>query len=218
MISLLGTSLVLLAQLQALVLPGEILTYEVSSARFGRMGEARFSVSENEGVVRLAFDMTTKVLLLRASDHTASYLDAASLRTLRYTKRERSPLGGRDEDVAIDHAAGTWVEGGKTHPLASPDPLDELSIIYLVRNIRLRNGEERVLTRHFDTARNPIRVRSIASEQVDIVEMHVPDARQNSGVSVLRIHLSRDERSVPLVIESSMPLAGRVTMTLTGAR
>jgi hypothetical protein len=44
--------------------------------------------------------------------------------------------------------------------------------------------------------------------------MQVPDKRQQSGFSILRFHLSRDERRLPIRIESTMPLAGRVTMTL----
>lgn len=209
-----------LAQLEPLVIPGERLVYEVRSARFGDMGQAEFQTATLEdGTVRLSFDFSARVLLFKVSDHTYSELDPLTLRSRRYVKRERSPLGSRDEDVVIDHAASTWTAQGESRPLASVDPLDELSIIYLIRNMQLAPGADHVIERHFDAARNPIRVRRLvdSADSVDIVEMIVPDARQKNGSSVLRFHISRDARRLPLRIESSMPMAGRVVMTLVSA-
>lgn len=208
--------LLVLGQFQPLVIPGERLTYEVSSARFGRMGRAHFSVTTlASGAYRLAFNFDARILLFKASDHTYSELEAVSLRTLRYGKRERSPVGSRTEDVVIDHAASTWTDNGKTRVLASSSTLDELSFIYLIRNIELAVGEERVLTRHFDQARNPVTIRAVSfTEDIEILEMSVPDARQKSGFSRLRFHLARDPRRTPVRIESNMPVAGRITMTL----
>ena len=210
-----GTVLLLLAQMQPLIIPGERLTYDVSSSRFGDMGQAVFSVTElDNGNVQLSFEFDARVLLFRASDRTTSELDYANLRTVRYRKRERSPLGGRDEQVVIDRVARTWTEDGRVHPLASADPLDELSMIYLIRGLDLGNAEHRIVMRHFDEARNPIHLRATAAEHADIIEMRVPDPRQDHGESVLRFHISRDPARVPLRIESTMPVAGRVTMTL----
>ena len=208
--------LLVLAQTQPLVIPGERLTYEVSSARFGKMGQAHFSVTTLEsGALRLAFDFDAKVLFFKASDHTFSELDPVSLRTLRYGKRERSPVGSRDENVVVHHGSATWVENGRANILASSEALDELSFIYLIRNIELAVGEERVMTRHFDQARNPVRIRAVSfSEDVEVIEMSVPDKRQKNGLSTLRFHLARDPRRTPLRIESNMPVAGRIVMTL----
>ena len=216
MIPLVVPFLLVLGTYQPLVIPGERLTYEVSSARFGRMGRAQFSVTTlDNGALRIGFDFDARVMLFKASDHTFSELDPVNLRTLRYIKRERSPVGSRDEHVVIDHATATWTEKGRSQALASDDALDELSFIYLIRNIALAPGEELVLTRHFDAVRNPVRLRALAGGlDADIVEMSVPDKRQKSGFSTLRFHLSRDARRVPMRIESTMPLAGRVTMTL----
>jgi hypothetical protein len=208
--------LMILGQFQPLVIPGERLNYEVTSARFGRMGRAQFSVTaQANGTLRLGFDFDARVLLFKASDHTFSELDAVTLRTVRYAKRERSPVGSRDEDVFIDHANATWSENGRFQRLAADDALDELSFIYLIRNMALAPGEEVVLTRHFDAVRNPVRLRAIAGDsEADIVEMSVPDRRQKSGVSTLRFYLARNARRTPLRIESTMPVAGRVVMTL----
>jgi hypothetical protein len=208
--------LLCLAYWQPLIIPGERLTYDVRSARLGKLGHATFSVTALEsGAVRLAFDFEARVLLFKASDHTSSELDPSTLTTLRYSKRERSPVGKRDEQVTIDYATSTWHDGSATRSLASSDALDELSFIYLVRSLELAPGEERMVARHFDEARNPVAIRAVAQkENADIVEMRVPDKRQQSGVSVVRFYLSRDARRLPLRIESIMPVAGRITMTL----
>jgi hypothetical protein len=212
--------LLLLGQLQPLVIPGERLTYQVSSARFGDMGHAHFTVSTLEsGNIALAFDFDARVLLFKASDHTDSELDPKALRTVRYTKKERSPVTRRDEDVTIDHVLSTWQMDGRSAPLATTDALDELSLIYLVRALELPSGQEVTINRHFDRARNPVRLRALASAgNLDVIEMTVPDSRQKSGRSVLRFHLSRDAGRMPMIIESTMPMAGRVTMTLVPAR
>ena len=215
MIAFLAPLIALLAQVQPLVIQDEKLTYDVRSARVGKMGRATFSVTQQPGGnIRLAFDFDARVLFFKVSDHTFSELEPESLRMVRYRKRERSPLGGRDEDVAVDYAASTWTDHGKTSPLACDAALDELSMIYLIRNTRLAPGEELTVTRHFDAARNPIRLRGVADAEWDLVEMSVPDPRQDNGTSTLRFYLSRDERRVPVRIESSMPGAGRVTMVL----
>lgn len=221
MIPLVLVSLLLaFAQVEPLVIPGERLVYEVRSARFGDMGRAEFNTATlDDGTIRLSFDFSARVLLFNVSDHTYSELDAHTLRSRRYVKRERSPIGSRDENVSIDHATSTWTSGGATKALGSENPLDELSIIYLIRNMTLTPGTDYVLVRHFDAARNPIRVRRVdaAADSVDIVEMIVPDARQKNGSTRLRFHLSRDVQRVPLRIESSMPMAGQVIMTLVPA-
>ncbi len=210
----------LLGQLQPLLFPGEQLVYDVVSSRMGRIGQAELR-TETVGTeaghnVRLTFQTHVKVLLFKASDLTVSELDAERLSTVRYSKRERSPIGKHDENVSIDPEAGVWHDGKKPHELASDAALDELSIIFLLRALRMAPGEEQVLVRHFDEARNPIRVRALngVSDLYDVVEMTVPDHRQDSGKTVLRFYFSRDAARVPVRIESNMPLAGRITMTL----
>jgi len=222
MIRLLLPLTMVLSQARPMVVPGERLAYEVSSARFGRIGTAEFNTILMGDTIRLTFDSKAKILLFKASDHTESDLDAESLRTVRYSKRERSPIGKRDENVVVDHSANVWTDGDKQHALASADALDELSFIYLVRSLELSDNESVTVRRHFDEARNPIVIRNINNESgtfingtpVDIVEMNVPDKRQDGGRSIVRFYISRDEKRVPLRIESSMPVAGRVTMTL----
>jgi hypothetical protein len=195
------------ARTRPLIRPGEEIVYAVHSSRFGNIGNAvlRVDCDTIYGIAayRLSFDFTARVALVKVSDRTRSWLDAQTLGTLHYLKEERSPLGGRKEDVRVPvDVAGSL-------------PLDELSFIYFVRALDLAPGDSLEVSRHFDPQRNPVRIRALATRQY---EMTVPDARQKNGFSRLRFTISDDSARVPLRIETSMPVAGSITMTLQSVR
>lgn len=187
-----------------LVRAGEQLVYQVHSSRFGNIGKAVLQVDrdtlDGAPAFLLSFDFNARIALFKVSDHTRSWLDATELSTLRYQKHERSPIGGRHEDVRIADVART-----------TDLPLDELSFIYFIRALDLAAGDTIVVRRHFDARRNPVRIVALGTRHY---EMTVPDSRQKHGTSQLRFLISNDEARVPLRIESTMPVAGAITMTL----
>jgi len=209
--------------------PGEELTFSVRSSRLGGDGTAVMKVTADTArgrdVYLMAFDFNAKVLLFKASDRTRSWFDPATRSSLRYAKRERSPLGSYDEAVEIFGEEGYWRSKDGKFDCASPDPLDELSFLYFIRTLPLEDGATYGLSRHFDQARNPVRVRVVGrkvlpdtrhegSYRTVLVEMRVPDSRQETGTSLLRVYLTDDEQRVPVRIESAMPIGGTMVMTL----
>jgi hypothetical protein len=207
--------------------PGEELTFQVRSSRFGKIGKAVMRVSRDtirgRDVYRLSFDFSARILLFNASDQTRSWLDPASLTSLRYTKRERSPVVKRDENVEIFPDEQRWTMGAGSFASATTEPLDELSFLYYLRTLSLEDGASYTCARHFDPARNPVSIRVLKREvlpdpagtyQTVVVEMRVPDTRQDKGYSLLRLHLTDDFLHVPVRIESSMPVGGTMTMVL----
>jgi hypothetical protein len=48
--------------------------------------------------------------------------------------------------------------------------------------------------------------------------MRVPDARQKHGFSTIRFFISDDAERVPVRIETSMPVAGQIVMTLASSQ
>src|SRR5207253_9986368 len=143
------TALLLLSLLQPsarpLVRAGEELTYVVSSQRFGSMGKAIFGARQmtvdGHEALELSFDFSARVVLFKVSDRTRSYLCPETMGMFRYTKSEKSPIGGHNEDVTADPSKGM---------------LDELSFIYLVRGLDIEPGQTMEIRRHFDEARNPV--------------------------------------------------------------
>lgn len=210
---------------------GEELTFAVRSSRFGNMGTAVMrtvnDTANGRDVYRLSFDFSARVMLFRVSDRTRSWIDAGTMNTVRYQKRERSPLGSRDEDARITQvagSAGTWSDAKGAHPLAASDPLDELAFIYLVRSAASTVDAHGVdVNRHFDVNRNSIKLTSRGSARVaalgdtiaaTVIQMDARDPRQKSGTSRIIFYIGTDDNHLPLRIDSSMPMAGNVTMTL----
>lgn len=175
----------------------------------------------------LHFTFAARVGFLRVEDNTTSWLDPVRMATLRFAKEEHHLLAHHSEDVMIEPFARNWIaadgRGGKT---PSTSPLDELSFIYAVRTLALPDGSSLVLDRHFDPDRNPTTLRALGSGSVTTkagvfatreVEMRVRDARNYKGEGVIRFSLSDDACRRPIRIESNIPGAGSVVLTLASA-
>ena len=102
-------------------------------------------------------------------------------------------------------------------------PLDELSFIYYLRTLALKNETVDTLQRHYNAARNPIGVRVVRRDTLNtkagmfatiVVEMRVKDPERYGGEGVIRIHLSDDVHRYPIRIESSVPVLGATVLTL----
>ena len=107
--------------------------------------------------------------------------------------------------------------------MSTDAPLDELSFIYFVRTLRLADGDSYSLARHYDAARNPVRVRVVGRGVTQVpagrfqtvrVEMRVRDPVRYQGEGVIHIHLTDDARRLLVRMESSIPRAGRMVLSL----
>lgn len=102
-------------------------------------------------------------------------------------------------------------------------PLDELSFLYYIRTLPLKAGATYRMDRHFDASRNPVEIRVVGREWVRVpagefativVEMKVPQDGHVSGNGVIRLYLTDDAWRVPVRIESSVRVLGRVVFQL----
>jgi hypothetical protein len=212
--------------------PAESLVFRARSSRFGGMGQATMWTQDAQlrGVpVALArFEFRTRVALLTVEDRSASWMEGSTadvLRTLRYAKHERNPLGRTDEEIDVRPDERTWSgRDGRGGTLIAERPLDELSFIYLVRLLSLdADGRTLEVHRHYDSARNPVRITRTGRDTVETatgrfrvvsVEMRVRDPRRYRGEGIIRFDLSDDACRLPVRIRSAVPLAGTSTLTL----
>jgi uncharacterized protein DUF3108 len=209
--------------------PGERLEYAVRLSAVGLKGKGAMWIDGPE-VVRgtetwvLHFAFKARMGPLKVFDITESWLDPRRMASLRFVKRERHPFSSHDEDVAMFPEEKRWsgTDGASGNAL-SDAPLDELSFIYFLRTVSLVADSTYQFDRHFDAARNPTTVRLIRRESVTVpagsfdallVEMRVRDPARYRGEGVIRIHFSDDARRIPLRIESTLPIAGTVLLTL----
>jgi hypothetical protein len=209
---------------------GERLTYGVRLSRFGGSGKGEMSVEgpvEIRGisVYLLKSTVETRVGPMKVVNRTESWLDATRMAALRFRKRERSfGTGGGDESVEMFPEQRRWeAKDGRAGDSMSDAPLDELSFIYFLRTVSLDADSVYRFDRHFDTARNPTTVRVVGREEITtpagrfstvVVEMRVRDAGRYNGDGIIRINLSDDPCRLPVRIESSVPVAGKATLTL----
>ena len=212
---------------------GEHLTYAVSVARFGTVGQGSMWVEGPVSVrgtraLLLRFHFRTRIGFVTAANETDSWIAADRLATLRFRKRERHPLSRHDEDVEVFPAERRWEGGDGSGETATDAPLDELSFIYFLRTLDLRADSTYRFERHFDAARNPTTVRVVGREtltteagefRTTVLEMRVRDPRyRGAREGVIRIHLSDDGCRVPVRMESSAPVVGTAVLTLVAHR
>jgi hypothetical protein len=114
-------------------------------------------------------------------------------------------------------------EDGTTGTSTTSEPLDELSFLYYLRTLPLRDGDVYTVERHFDPSRNPVEVRVLRRERwtgpagsfpTVVVQMQVHDASHYKGKGALRLYLTEDARRLPVRIETAMPVAGTLVLSL----
>ena len=175
----------------------------------------------------LRFTFAARIGFLHVDDNTTSWLDPVRMATLRFVKEEHHLLARHSEDVSIEPFAKKWTASdGREGSSPSSQPLDELSFIYAIRTFALADGATLVLDRHFDPDRSPTTLRSLGAGSVTTkagafstreVEMRVRDARNYKGEGIIRFSLSDDACRRPVRIESRIPGAGTVVLTLASA-
>lgn len=208
---------------------GEKLTYQVSLANGNRVGTAVMWVEGPVDVrgtraMLLRFDSRIRILLVPAVSRSSSWFDGARMSSLRFLKHERNPLTRSDDSVEIYPEEKRWSSAaGEAGASPSTTPLDELSFMYFIRTLPMTPGATYSFDRHFDPARNPVKVTVVRREVIPTpmgelhvvhVEMRVRDPKHYAGEGVINIHLTDDACRLPARIESTMPVIGTAILTV----
>jgi hypothetical protein len=204
--------------------PGEACVYR-GSGPLGRMGSGTFAVDADaaSGGWLMRFDFRGRMGPVGVENHTRSWFDPGETASVRFTKMERSPISTRRQDVRMDARTRRWTGTEENGAMPTGSPLDELSFVYFLRTLRLADGDAYSFDRHYDAARNPVRVRVVGRGALRVpagdfpavqVEMRVRDAHHYDREGVILIHFTDDARRIPLRMESRLPLAGRVVLSL----
>jgi hypothetical protein len=175
----------------------------------------------------LHFDFFARVGPLSVSQKSTSWLDPERMAAMRFQKRERHLLARHEESVELFPDERRWrASDGAVGASPTSAPLDELSFIYFVRTLEFTSDSTLRFARHFDADRNPTVVRLLGHEQVTtpagsfntvVVEMRVRDPQHYKGEGTIRLSISDDRCRLPVRIESNVPDAGNVVLTLADA-
>jgi Protein of unknown function (DUF3108) len=175
----------------------------------------------------LHFDFTARVGPMSVTQRTVSWLDPERMAVMRFAKHERRILARRNEDVELYPSERRWrAKDGQSGESPTDAPLDELSFIYFIRTLPLGSDSTLSFSRHFDAQRSPTTVRVLGHEQIatatgsvgtTVVEMRVRDPEHYRGEGTIRFSISEDRCRIPMRIESTIPDAGTVVLTLANS-
>jgi len=175
----------------------------------------------------LHFDFTARVGPMSVTQRTVSWLDPERMAVMRFAKYERHLLARHQEDVELFPSERRWrTKDGESGESPTDAPLDELSFIYFIRTLPLISDSTLSFSRHFDAQRSPTTVRVLGHEQIatatgsvgaTVVEMRVRDPEHYRGEGTIRFSISEDRCRIPMRIESTIPDAGTVVLTLASS-
>ena len=205
---------------------GERFSYAV---RYGpvHVGEGSIELAELATVRgRPAFKAIFKLrggnALYRLDNTFLSWIDTASLASMRFMKDVREGRRTSAKSYEIYDDLGVYVEAGKGEFPTVAGPLDDASFFYFVRTIPLEVGQRYAFNRYFRPDRNPVGVTVVRREQITVAAgtfdaIVIRPAIKTSGMlseaRKTEVWLSDDPRRLVLQVRSDLPF-GSVTMEL----
>lgn len=203
---------------------GEELTYK---ATFGGIpaGTARMRVEGIETVrgrqaYHVVFTIDGGVPFFRVHDRYDSWIDVATLVSLRHRQQIHEGRYKRTTTYEIFPERGTYEEGDSVYTSVS-HPLDDGSFIYAIRSAGVRVGETRRDDRYFRPDRNPVVLTGLRQEAVrvgagDFATTVVRPSIKANGIfsenGEAQVWFSEDARRYPVLLKSKF---SRFSLTLS---
>jgi hypothetical protein len=118
--------------------------------------------------VHTRFHLKGRALFFSANYLLESWVDQANFTSLRFTQDNDEDPSDKDRVFEIFPDRQTYrVNGGEELPSVQ-DPLDEGALLYYVRTMDLEVGKTYTLNRYFRPDRNPVIVKVLRRETVDL--------------------------------------------------
>jgi hypothetical protein len=204
---------------------GEVLRYEASLGVIPA-GNATLRASESVD----ARGRRLKVLTLEAGGGRGALSAGARMTSwaggapfVSHRFHRQTELRGRrtDERYRIEPDSGLYRLEGKDGAWVTPDqPLDELAMLYYIRTLDLAPGQDFVLRGYFRNGYNPVRVRVLGRERVELgsgAEVSCLRLEVSAAGLTSDVWLTDDARRVPARMRVPTPI-GRVGMVWDGER
>jgi hypothetical protein len=154
---------------------GELAQYDV---KFGglKVGSASTLVKGIEDVrgipaLHTIFRLNGGTFFFRVNDVFESWIDRETFSSLRFYQTQQEGTNDRAKRYEIYPDRGTYIEMDKKPPREHAgvrDPLDDGSFLFFVRTLDLEVGHTYESQRYFRPERNPIRVRVLRKETIDV--------------------------------------------------
>ena len=213
--------------------PGERATYEVRLGMFGDVGNASMEILPLEQIrgrwtYPMVFRLRGRVTFARVDDRLQSWMDVGRLHALRFKQDQKEVNFERHRTTEFFTDRMEWVRNNRiTGPLASNQPLDDVSFIYFVRTIPLEVGRTYTWNRYWKEDGNPVTVRVLRRERIEVPAgtfntlvlqpIISTDGMFGEGGEAL-IYLTDDNRRLLVKMVSRVPVIGNLTLQLENYR
>jgi hypothetical protein len=213
---------------------GERMDYQVKLG-FATVGSGFVEVAGTEPVdgiptLHARMRVTGGVPLAHVDDRYETWIDPQGVFSRRFLQDIHEVRYRRERTYEFDPARRTWRRAdGKDEQgtLPTDKPLDELSFMYYARTLPLEVGDTHTLTRYFKDSGNPVVLRVVRRETVDVPAgrfkaIVVQPIIRTSGLfgdgGRAEIYFSDDDRRIPILIKTRVPVVGSLTMLLRSYR
>jgi hypothetical protein len=151
---------------------GERLRYDVRfgfiKAGTGEMAVMGIETIRGRPAWHGRFTVHGGYLALRVDDVLETWMDVASLSSLRFEQDFKEIGRERRKTFDIYPERKTYLQQGKTEKPSVADPLDDGSFLYFIRTVPLVVGQTYEFDRYFIPDRNPVKIRVLRRETVSV--------------------------------------------------
>ena len=210
--------------------PGERLVYNVKIGWFnagtGFMSIPAVDTLRGRDAYHIHMAIDGGLMGLSVHDKYDSWLDVRTLQSWRFIQDINDPgySSYRHYEFYPDRQIWDREDNDEYGPLASPNPLDDISFIYFVRSLPLEVGETYTFTRYFKVEGNPVTVKVLRRDRrtTDAGEFNtivVQPVIRTKGLFAqggkAELHFTDDERRILVYMKSDIPnFPGSLTLHL----
>jgi hypothetical protein len=155
------------------------------------------------------------------SDSRKSWVDTATLNSLRFTQRQWHRGRLRSKHYELFPERQTFVDGDQGEQASVVNPLDDLGVLYLARSLPLEVGKSVEIARYFKPPANPVVLRVLGRDTIEaagrrwstLVVQPIIKTSTMFGDGQARVWLSDDSARVIVRLNAKASI-GSITMTL----
>lgn len=151
---------------------GERLAYAVSFGKLhigsGHMTVLGMDTVQDHAVWHAELAVSGGPVFFHVRDTTSSWFDVGDFDSRRFIQHlNEGPYHVR-RDFRIEPESGRYTKNHEPTTAASPNPLDDVSLIYFVRTLPLATGDQYVLNRYFQPENNPVIIAVVRRERITV--------------------------------------------------
>jgi len=208
---------------------GERATYDVE-LRGHDVGTGTFEVLGHESIdgkntVHAALHVKGGLLFAKVDDQFDSWFDPTHYVSRRFVQNQRELRHTRQRNYDISAEEGTYREtlSGKVDSLATAEPLDDVSFLFYVRTLPLRDGEVDTIPRYFKPGHDVI-IRVIGRRTIKtpagtfstiVVQPTITNAGGLFGQGGnAEVYFTDDAARTLVMLKSHVPVLGSLSLTL----